>query len=358
MCSDKKYDLAIIGGGPAGYSAALYAARANLDVIVFEQGMPGGQIATTDIIDNYPGIPNISGSGLGDAMRSHAEDAGAHAEYAMVTKILEHGGFTIDTSAGPFESRALIMATGATPRPGGFDREDEYRGRGISYCATCDGMFYRGKQVFVIGGGNSAVEEALYLSKIADQVTMVVRRDKFRASPGDGMFYRGKQVFVIGGGNSAVEEALYLSKIADQVTMVVRRDKFRASPGLVSKLMEAGNISIRFNTSIVAVSGNQLLTSITFNDNISNDRHIEEMPEGSFGIFVFTGMNPVTDLVDGMVEFGIDGGVLTDENMATKTPGLYCAGDMRSKSLRQVITAASDGAIAAMSAYRYLDQSA
>lgn len=311
MCSDKKYDLAIIGGGPAGYSAALYAARANLDVIVFEQGMPGGQIATTDIIDNYPGIPNISGSGLGDAMRSHAEDAGAHAEYAMVTKILEHGGFTIDTSAGPFESRALIMATGATPRPGGFDREDEYRGRGISYCATCDGMFYRGKQVFVIGGGNSAVEEALYLSKIADQVTMVVRRDKFRASP-----------------------------------------------GLVSKLMEAGNISIRFNTSIVAVSGNQLLTSITFNDNISNDRHIEEMPEGSFGIFVFTGMNPVTDLVDGMVEFGIDGGVLTDENMATKTPGLYCAGDMRSKSLRQVITAASDGAIAAMSAYRYLDQSA
>lgn len=311
MCSDKKYDLAIIGGGPAGYSAALYAARANLDVIVFEQGMPGGQIATTDIIDNYPGIPNISGSGLGDAMRSHAEDAGAHTEYAMVTKILEHGGFTIDTSAGPFESRALIMATGATPRPGGFDREDEYRGRGISYCATCDGMFYRRKQVFVIGGGNSAVEEALYLSKIADQVTMVVRRDKFRASP-----------------------------------------------GLVSKLMEAGNISIRFNTSIVAVSGNQLLTSITFNDNISNDRYIEEMPEGSFGVFVFTGMNPVTDLVDGMVEFGIDGGVLTDENMATRTPGLYCAGDMRSKSLRQVITAASDGAIAAMSAYRYLDQSA
>ena len=172
------------------------------------------------------------------------------------------------------------------------------------------------------------------------------------------MFYRGKQVFVIGGGNSAVEEALYLSKIADQVTMVVRRDKFRASPGLVSKLMEAGNISIRFNTSIVAVSGNQLLTSITFNDNISNDRYIEEMPEGSFGVFVFTGMNPVTDLVDGMVEFGIDGGVLTDENMATRTPGLYCAGDMRSKSLRQVITAASDGAIAAMSAYRYLDQSA
>lgn len=307
----KTYDVAIIGGGPAGYSAAVYAARASLSAVVLEQGMPGGQIATSDQIDNYPGIPSISGAELGAKMQQHAEQAGAITEYVMVNSVQKNqaGEFVIDTSTGPINARAVIAATGATPRPAGFGNEDVYRGRGISYCATCDAMFYRGKQVFVVGGGNSAVEEAIYLAKIASQVTMIVRRDEFRASR-----------------------------------------------GMVGRLLAHDNVSVRFNTSIVSVDGDRLLNSILFRDTTTSEQYSEEFPEGSFGIFVFAGMDPVVDLVADLVDLGPNGGVLTDEYMATKTPGLYCAGDMRCKPLRQVITAASDGAIAASAVYKYLEQ--
>lgn len=310
MDQAKTYDVAIIGGGPAGYSAAVYAARASLSTVVLEQGMPGGQIATSDQIDNYPGMPSISGAELGSKMQQHAEQAGAATEYVMVNSVQKNqaGEFEIDTGAGQIIARAVIAATGATPRPAGFGNEEVYRGRGVSYCATCDAMFYRGKQVFVVGGGNSAVEEAMYLAKVASQVTMIVRRDEFRASR-----------------------------------------------GMVGRLLALDNVSVRFNTSIVSVDGDRLLSSILFRDTLTSDQYVEELPEGSFGIFVFAGMNPVVDLVADYVELGSDGGVITDEHMATKTPGLYCAGDMRSKSLRQVITAASDGAIAANAVYKYLE---
>ena len=302
-------DVIVIGGGPAGSSAALYAARASLRTLVIEQGMPGGQIATSDMVDNYPGIPSISGAELGQKMLDHAESAGAEVAYTMVTSVSRsaEGVYTVATDAGAYQAPVLIVATGAIPRPVGFAGEEAFRGRGVSYCATCDGMFYRGKKVFVVGGGNSACEEGLYLARIASEVVMVVRRNEFRAP-------RGR----------------------------------------VDVLLACDNVSVKYSTSIVEVSGERLLGSVTFRDNGTGETYTETYPEGTFGIFVFAGNDPVTDLVRDLVDIAPDGGVVTDEGMATRTPGLYCAGDMRSKRLRQVVTAAADGAIAATAAYSYV----
>lgn len=312
MNEQSTYDVAIIGGEPAGYTAGIYAARASLNAAVFEQGMPGGQIATSDTIDNYPAFPSISGAELGMKMQEHSEQAGAQTIYEMVNNVHidETGEFDVETDSATYHARSLIVATGARPRLAGFKGENDYRGRGISYCATCDGMFYRGKDLFVVGGGNSAVEEAMFLAKIAKHVTMVVRKNHFRASR-----------------------------------------------GMVSRLLEHDNVSVRFNTSINEVTGGTLLNRIEFIDTTNGESRVEELPEGSFGIFVFTGNDPVVDLVKDYVDLGSDGGVITDDSMMTKTPGLFCVGDMRTKQLRQVITAAADGAIAGTAAYRYLEQS-
>lgn len=309
--SEHSYDVIIIGAGPAGASAAIYAARASLSTLVIEQGMPGGQIATSDEIENYPGIPHVSGSELGNLMATHAEESGARIVYEMVTEIerTDDGTYVVKTDSAYYDARALIVATGAKPRMAGFEGEGAFRGRGVSYCATCDGMFYRNKDVYVIGGGNSACEEALYLSKIARSVTMVVRRDSFRAPK-----------------------------------------------GVVDKVLAQKNISVRFSTRVISASGNTFLGTVTLQNTQTQEQETIEHPKGSFGIFVFAGNDPVIDLVQTYADFAPDGGVLTDEHMATRTPGLFCAGDMRSKVLRQVITAASDGAIAGLSAYAYLEQ--
>lgn len=311
MGTDKMVDCIVIGGGPAGYSAALYAVRASLETLVLEQGMPGGQIATSDMVDNYPGIPEVTGAELGMKMQQHAEAAGAQSAYGMVSALERDadGTFTVLTDTDTYRARAVIVATGASPRQSGFAGEDTFRGRGVSYCATCDAMFYRGKQVFVIGGGNSACEEALYLSNVASSVEMVVRRDVFRASR-----------------------------------------------GMVERLLKRENITVRYQTSIIAVAGEQFIEHITFRDNATGVEHTEDFQPGSVGVFVFTGNDPATSLVQPFVDLGPDGGVLTDESMATRTPGLYCAGDMRTKELRQVITAAADGAIAGNAAYRYVEE--
>lgn len=305
------YDCIVIGGGPAGYSAALYAVRASLDTLVLEQGMPGGQIATTDMVDNYPGIPEITGSELGMKMQQHAEMAGAKSAYGMVSTLEQDadGLFTILTDGESYHARTVIVATGASPRQGGFAGEDVFRGRGVSYCATCDGMFYRGKHVFVIGGGNAACEEALYLSNIASSVEMVVRRDVFRAPR-----------------------------------------------GMVDRMLKRENITVRYQTSIIAVAGEQFIEHITFRDNATSAEHVEDFEAGSVGIFVFAGNQPRTELVRPFVDLALDGSVLTDDTMATRTAGLFCAGDLRMKDLRQVVTAASDGAIAGNAAYRYVEE--
>ena len=310
MTTDQTIDVAIIGGGPAGYAAAIYTARANLTTTVLEQGMSGGQIATSNEIENYPGIPLLSGVELGERFQQHAESLGAQVEWSMVTGVDYDAGaaqFTIHHDMGDTTAKSVIACMGATPRPAGFVGEDTYRGRGVSYCATCDGMFFRGKQVFVIGGGNSACEEALFLSDIASSVTIVLRRDQFRAPE-----------------------------------------------GVVNKVLAKDNISVRYQTSIVQLSGEAMPMTITFKDNASGKTQAETFEPGSFGIFVFTGTQPHTELVEHLVDLAPDGGILTDDSMATRTPGLFAAGDIRSKRLRQVVTAVSDGAIAATSAYAFL----
>ena len=309
MTTDQRIDVAIIGGGPAGYAAAIMRAR-QLTTTVLEQGMSGGQIATSNEIENYPGIPLLSGAELGERFQQHAEGLGAQVEWSMVTGVdydADAAQFTIHHDMGDTAAKSVIACMGATPRPAGFAGEDTYRGRGVSYCATCDGMFFRGKQVFVIGGGNSACEEALFLSEIASSVTIVLRRDQFRAPE-----------------------------------------------GVVNKVLANGNISVRYQTSIVELSGETMPTTITFKDNASGKTHTETFEPGSFGIFVFTGTQPHTELVEHLVDLAPDGGILTDESMATRTPGLFAAGDIRSKRLRQVVTAVSDGAIAATGAYAFL----
>lgn len=302
-------DLAILGGGPAGYSAAIYAARAGLDCAVIEQSMPGGQIATTERVDNYPGIPGVSGIELGDAFKSHADSLGTKTILTSIESINreEDGSFVINTLDGDISARSVIAALGATPKSAGFKGEEAFKGRGVSYCATCDGMFFRKKEVFVVGGGNSACEEAIFLAGIAKKVTVLLRRDQFRAPR-----------------------------------------------GVWKQLLKYENISIRYQTVIEELKGEALSSSIVLKDTESGALTEETFAPGSFGVFVFVGTQPQTELIDRYVETAFDGSVLTDEHMATKTPGLYVAGDIRYKPLRQVITAASDGAIAATSVYSYL----
>lgn len=308
--SESRYDLAIIGGGPAGYSAAIYAARANLNTVVLEQGLPGGQITTTSELENYPGIPMVSGTVFGEKIQQHAESLGVETRWTMVNDLKRDeasGDFILETDDGQVTARAVIAAMGATPRAAGFEGEETFRGRGVSYCATCDGMFFKGKDVFVIGGGNAACEEAIYLSNIVKTVTMVVRRDVMRAPE-----------------------------------------------GIVKKVEQRDNIKIRYQTSILELKGETFPTEITFRDNATGNLVKEAFEPGSIGVFVFAGTTPHTELVEPYVKLGSDGGIVTDDGMATKTPGLYAAGDIRCKRLRQVITAASDGAIAATSAYQYV----
>lgn len=304
-------DLVIIGAGPAGLSAAIYAQRALLDAVTLEQEAIGGQVILTSGIDNYPGVPNTDGFTLTDAMRKQAEDLGAKIEMENVTAVrrLEDGTFGVETPDGTYHAKTVIVAGGATPRHAGFDGEERFGGHGVSYCATCDGMFYRNKEVYVIGGGNSAAEEALFLTRFASHVTMVVRKDHLRA------------------------QAAVAREVADNP-----------------------KISVLYNTRVVRAEGGQLLRSITFHDNVTGEETTKTYDEGSFGIFVFVGRVPATELVGGLVDVDDQGYIVTNDRMETRTPGLFAAGDIREKPLRQIITAASDGAVAATCVASYLGQ--
>lgn len=303
-------ELVIVGGGPAGLTAAIYAQRSLLNAITLEREAFGGQVILTSEIDNYPGVPHADGYSLTEAMRSQAVDLGAQVEMDVVTSISHDkstGRFLVSASGATYDSAAVILAAGAQPRRAGFEGEEKFAGHGVSYCATCDGMFYRNKQVFVIGGGNSAAEEALFLARLASKVTLIVRKDHLRAQ-----------------------------------TAVVR------------ELERNEKVEIRLMTSVVAVRGNDLLREIELRDNRTGSTYVETFDEGSFGVFVLVGRVPETELIKNIVELDKSGYAITDERMGTEVPGLYVAGDARVKPLRQIVTAASDGAIAASAAAAYL----
>ncbi|MCC6103217.1 MAG: thioredoxin-disulfide reductase [Olegusella sp.] len=307
--SDK--DLVIVGGGPAGLTASIYAQRALLDAVLVEQEAIGGQVVLTNEIDNYPGVPHTDGFTLSDLMQKQALDLGAKISMSDINSIkkLPDGRFSVRSADETYNAKAIILATGATPRQAGFIGEKDYAGRGISYCATCDGMFYRNKQVFVIGGGNSACEEALFLTRFANSVTIVVRKDHLRAQA-----------------------------------------------SIAKKLKENPKILIRYLTSIVKVEGDKLLRTVTFRDNASGKETTETYEEGSFGVFVFVGRVPATDLVKNFVKLDERGYVITNDRMETNVAGLFAAGDVRQKPLRQIVTATADGACAANSVAAYLGQ--
>ena len=299
------YDMVIVGGGPGGYTAALYAARAGLDTVVLEKLSAGGQMALKHQIDNYPGFEEgIDGFALAEKMQAQAERFGAKTEYAEVTEMdLAAQPKVVETSEGTFYGKTVVLATGANPRELGVAKEKELVGRGIAYCAACDGMFYRGKTVVVVGGGNSAAADALLLSRIAEKVIVVHRRDTLRAT------------------------------------------KIYHEP-----LMQAENVEFRWNSVVAELLSEDKLTGIRLKDVNTG----EESVLACDGVFVSVGRKPATDLVRGQVELNEAGYVIAGETTETNIPGVYAVGDMRTKLLRQVVTAVADGAMAVHVAEKYL----
>lgn len=301
------YDVIVIGGGPGGYTAALYAARANLSVAILEKLSPGGQMGTTDVIDNYPGFPQgVNGFELAMQMKEGAERFGAQTQLAEVTQVELAGQVkTVHTSGGDYQARTVVLATGAHPRELGLPGERELRGRGVSYCATCDGMFYRGKTVVVVGGGNTAVADVLYLSRLCEKVYLVHRRDTLRASK------------------------VYLDP-----------------------LQKAENVEFVWDSEVKQLLRDQAVTGVR----VRNKKTGEERDIPCGGVFVAVGYLPNTQLYRGQVELDEAGYVLADETTQTNLPGVFAVGDLRKKPLRQVVTAASDGAVAAHFIEEYLNQ--
>lgn len=304
------HDLVIIGAGPAGLTAAIYADRAAVDALTVEQGNFGGQLNLTDLVDNYPGIESVSGFELAQKMHAHAEHLGAKFSFDIVESLShdpETGLFTLQGMGEAYQAKTVILASGGTPRPAGFVNEDVFAGHGVSYCATCDGMFYKDKRCFVVGGGNTACEEADFLTRFASQVTMVVRKDHMRAQA-----------------------------------------------ELIRKVQENPKIDVRYECAIDALEGDEMPSAIVFRNTKTGETWREEFEPGSFGVFVFIGSIPTSQLAEGLAEKNANGEILTNDRMETKTPGLYAAGDVREKPLRQIITACADGAQAATSAALFL----
>lgn len=302
---ERIYDVIIIGGGPAGYTAALYASRAGLDTLVIEKMGPGGQMALTDIIDNYPGFEEgIDGISLGMKMQAGAERFGAATEYAEVTSLeLSDKIKTVETTSGRFLTRTLIIATGADPRKLGIEGEDALVGRGLHYCAHCDGRFYKGKTVMVVGGGNSAASDALYLSHLCEKVIVVHRRDTLRAT------------------------------------------KIYHEP-----LMSASNVEFMWNSAI----DDYIVDKKIVGAKVKNLQSGEITEVAIDGLFVSIGRKPATDLFASQLALDEGGYIIADESTKTSIEGVYAAGDVRTKTLRQVVTAVSDGAIAADEAEKYI----
>ena len=302
------YDVAVIGGGPAGLTAALYLARARYRVVVIEKEHFGGQITITSQVVNYPGVEQASGVSLTDTMRRQAEGFGAEFLLAEVLKLQMDGDVkTVFTSRGELRCFGVLLAAGAHPRRAGFLGEEEFRGRGVAYCATCDGEFFTGKEVFVVGGGFAAAEESVFLTKYASHVTILIRGDGFTCAP------------------AVAEPALNHEKI-----------------------------TVLTNREVLEVSGEGGLDFLKYRDTRTGEvTEYRSEPGETFGIFVFAGYAPATELVRGIAELDDNGYIKTDRTQKTSRDGLYAAGDVCIKPLRQVVTAVGDGALAATELERY-----
>lgn len=299
------YDMLIIGGGPGGYTAALYAARAGLDALLLEKLSAGGQMALTTQIDNYPGFEDgVDGFLLAEKMRRQAERFGGETKLAeALSADLKTDPKAVKTTAGTFYGKTVVVATGASPRELGVPMEKELVGRGVSYCAACDGMFYKGRTVVVVGGGDTAAADALLLSRVAKKVILVHRRDRFRA------------------------------------TRVYHQP-----------LMAAGNVEFRWNSVVSGLLYGERLTGVRLKDLHTG----AETELNCDGVFVAVGRKPATELAAGQLELDESGYIVAGESAETNIPGVYAVGDVRTKTLRQVVTAAADGAVAVQMAERYI----
>ena len=302
---ERIYDMIIIGGGPGGYTAALYAARAGMDTLVLEKLSAGGQMALTQQIDNYPGFEDgIDGFELAEKMQQQAERFGAQTEYAEVTRMdLKAEPKVVETSEGIFYGRTVVLATGAGPRELGLPNEKNLVGRGVAYCASCDGMFYRDKTVVVVGGGNSAAADALLLSRVAKKVIIVHRRDTLRAT----RVYHGP-------------------------------------------LMAAENVEFRWNSAVTELLHDQKIYGVVVQDLLTGEKSTIPCD----GVFVSIGRKPASGLVADQLKLDQGGYIPADESTRTEIPGVFAVGDIRAKALRQVVTAVADGAVAVHYAQEYL----
>ncbi len=301
------YDIIIIGGGPGGLSAAIYAARSEMKTILLEAGMLGGQIATTTHVQNYPGsIQDCTGPKLVDRMEEQAKEFGAEIAYDYVDSITKKDNvFYIKTSSKKiYESKTVIACLGATPKMLGIDGEAEFRGLGVSYCATCDGGFFKNKEIAVVGGGDTALQEAIFLTKFASKIYLIHRRDEFRGAK-----------------------------------------------SLETKIRKIPKIELVLNTVPLKILGTSTVEGIEIQNKITKDISTLKLD----GVFMFVGYKPNSELLKDLAELDEQGYVKTNADMSTKTPGLFAVGDMIAKPLRQAITAASDGAIASISAEKYIE---
>ena len=303
------YDVAIVGGGPAGLTAGVYSGRDCLKTIVLEKNFPGGQVAVTEIVENYPGFPDGTlGSELSELLYRHAAKFGTHVKYGICKKIEEIENYKyIHLEGNPVKIKAktVIIATGAKPKHLEIPGENKFLGRGVSFCATCDGAFYKDKEIAVIGGGDSAVEEGTYLTRFA------------------------KKVFIIH-----------------------RRDKLRASMWLQEKSFKNKKIEYIWNSRPVQINGNDKIESLRIFDNKGN----EEYNVNIAGVFVYIGWSADTEAFKGFVNMDSTGFIIADESTKTERPGVFVAGDVRTKDIRQIVTATSDGAAAAKMAEKYLEE--
>lgn len=306
--STEKIDIAIVGGGPGGLAAALYAARGRAKTVVFERGLPGGQIVTTDWIENYPGFPKgLSGAELGQLMTEQAEEHGAIIRtFSPVESIeLAGGGFLITSEDERFEATSVILATGAIPRKLGVPGESEFTGRGVSWCATCDGALFRDKVVAVIGGGDAAVEEAMFLTKFASRVHVIHRRDELRAT-------------------KCIQERCFANE----------------------------KIEMHWSRTVAEIVGHEGKVAGVRLESTKGEPEITLPVDG---VFIFVGIHPVSELARDLCDLNESGYIAADHDGRTSVPGLFAAGDVTDSELKQVITAAAKGASAAFEALRYVD---